>query len=191
MPQHIKIYDNILPLELCERVIARFDKDSRVAPDPQPDYSLRRYINISEHIDWLQTASELCRYVNDVVGRYFARSDELAHGTYHEWSDDGYVVSRYGVGDACILHIDGQTDLEPHNGLRIATVVFYLNDVVSGGETYFPMQEQKVSPRAGRAVVFPVGYTHPHEVLPTESPRYIMQTWITDPNFVVTARTED
>jgi hypothetical protein len=83
------------------------------------------------------------------------------------------------------MHIDGQTADDHHNTLRIATLLFYLNDVDDGGETYFPLQNLKVKPKTGRAVVFPVGFTHPHEVLKTESPRYILQTWITDPNFKV------
>ncbi|MCX6106834.1 MAG: 2OG-Fe(II) oxygenase [Proteobacteria bacterium] len=190
MPQHVKIYEQVLPADLCERIIARFEQDKRVAPDPQPDYSTRHYINISQQMDWMSMSGELCRHVNEVVGRYFARPDELAHGTYHEWSDDGYVVSRYAVGDTCVLHIDGQSAVEPNNGLRIATVVFYLNDVSTGGETSFPLQDLKVAPRQGRAVVFPVGYTHPHEVLAATSPRYIMQTWITDPNFLVLSACE-
>ncbi|MBM4252619.1 MAG: hypothetical protein FJ146_11660 [Deltaproteobacteria bacterium] len=185
MPQHVKIYDQAVPADLCERIIQRFDQDKRVSPDPQPDYSTRSYLNISQEADWLPISRDVCRVVNSLMARYFERPEHLAHGTYHEWSDDGYVACRYDVGDTCILHIDGQTAVEPHNALRIATVVMYLNDVPVGGETYFPEQDLKVSPRQGRAVVFPVGYTHPHEVLAASSPRYIVQTWITDPNFVV------
>lgn len=188
MPQHIKIYENVLPAPLCSRLIAKFDSDGRVQPDPQPSYSTRDYLNISQCVDWLGINAELCRYVNQTTAAYFARPDELAHGAYHEWSDDGYVVSRYNVGDTCILHIDGQSAVVPNNGLRLATLLFYLNDVESGGETSFPMQGIKVQPRRGRAIMFPIGFTHPHEVLPATSQRYIMQTWITDPNFVVQLR---
>lgn len=185
MPQHVKIYDQAVPADLCERIMQRFDQDGRVSADPQPDYSTRSYLNISQQADWGGISREVCQVVNSLMSRYFERPEHLAHGTYHEWSDDGYVACRYGVGDTCILHIDGQTAVEPHNTLRIATVVMYLNDVPVGGETYFPLQDLKVSPQQGRAVVFPVGYTHPHEVLVATSPRYIVQTWITDPNFVV------
>src|SRR5690606_26793381 len=98
----------------------------------------------------------------------------------------------YGLGDACIPHVDGQCTVAPQNGLRLCTVLFYLNDVESGGETSFPLQSVRVQPRRGRAVVFPVGFTHPHEVLPpTSGARYIMQTWITDPRQVVHLREDD
>jgi hypothetical protein len=184
----IKLYPDVLTPAFCEKVIARFEADARKAPDPQPDYSTRHYLNISRCNDWLLVNLEFCKIVNTVMGDYFARPPEVAAATHAEWSDDGYVVCRYDVGDACILHVDGQCSEEPNNGLRLATLVFYLNDVPVGGETWFPLQDVKVAPRRGHAVVFPVGYTHPHEVLATKSPRYIMQTWITDPHLAVVRR---
>jgi hypothetical protein len=188
MAQHVKIFEKALPPALCAEVMARFDADERVKPDPQPDYSTRRYLNISQCNDWMLTNARLCRYVNELTAAYFHRDGELAAATHHEWSDDGYVVSRYAPGDTCIMHVDGQCSVAPQNGLRLATLLFYLNDVAAGGETFFPLQDLKIKPVQGRAVMFPVGYTHPHAVLEAPTPRYIMQTWITDPHFVVAER---
>ena len=185
MSMHVKVIEDALPAALCAKLIARFNGDERVAPDPQPDYSTRSYLHISQYGDWRAECAEVCRFVNRAVADYFSRPPHLAHGTYHEWSDDGYVVSRYRPGDDLVLHIDGQTAVEPHNTLRIATLIFYLNDVAEGGETYFPLQDLRVAPRQGRAVLFPVGFTHPHEVGPAKTDRYILQSWITDPNFLV------
>lgn len=188
MPQHIRIFEDALPVELCQAIIDRFERDARVAPDPQPDYSTRHYLNISTCKDWLALNAAVCQRVNDLTGRYFRRKGRLARAAHDEWSDDGYVVSRYDVGDTCIMHVDGQCAVAPQNGLRLATLLFYLNDVPRGGETSFPVQETKIAPRRGRAVMFPVGFTHPHEVLKARTKRYILQTWITDPRLVVVAR---
>ena len=191
MSHHIKIHEQVLSPAFCAAAIARFDADKRVKPDPQPDYSTRRYLSLSRCVDWLSVSSELCRHANRLMADYFARPAELAAATHHEWTDDGYVMACYDVGDSLIMHVDGQCAVEPNNGLRLATVLFYLNDVPEGGETYFPLQEIKIAPKAGRAVVFPVGFTHPHSVLTTKSPRYIIQTWITDPHMVVVQRPEE
>jgi hypothetical protein len=185
MPQQLKVFDEVYTPAQCAKVIERFDRDARVQPDPQPDYSTRRYLNASHCADWMGLNTEFCRLVNELTTAYFARPPELALGTHHEWSDDGYVIARYGPGDACILHVDGQCAVAPQNGLRLATLVLYLNDVPRGGETWFPLQNIKVKPERGKAIMFPVGFTHPHEVLPTETVRYVMQTWITDPNLAV------
>ena len=61
----------------------------------------------------------------------------------------------------------------PYNGHRIATVIFFLNDVEEGGETYFPLQREKIKPVQGRVVIFPPDYMHPHEVLAPKTKRYI------------------
>lgn len=186
MSQFIQVHENVIPKALCEQLIARFEKDRRVRPDPQPDYSTRRYLNLSKCKDWLLLNTQICEIVNDLVAQYFERPKKLMSATHHEWSDDGYVMSCYAPGDACILHVDGQCPVAPQNGLRLCTVILYLNDVPKGGETVFPLQKLKFKPKRGRAIVFPVGFTHPHEVTATKSERYIVQTWITDPKLVVT-----
>lgn len=188
MPSHIRIFENVLTPAFCREVIAKFDADNRVKPDPQPDYSTRTFLDISLFKEWASANATFCKQVNSLVGTYFHREGPLAAATHHDWADDGYVMCRYDAGDACILHTDGQCAAEGINGLRLATLVFYLNDVPQGGETVFPVQDIQVSPVEGRAVLFPVGFTHPHQVLPAKSKRYIMQTWITDPHFVVNAR---
>jgi hypothetical protein len=185
MPQFIKVYQHALTPEFCQKVIAKFDADARVQPDPQPDYSTRKFLNASECPDWAAINATFCRVANDLIADYFSRDDEIQGATHQEWSDDGYVVVRYDPGDDVIMHVDGQCSVEPNNGLRLATLLFYLNDVDDGGETYFPLQKQKVKPEQGKAIMFPVAFTHPHSVLRAGSKRYIMQTWITDPELLV------
>ena len=190
MPQFIKIVESALDPEFCRKVIERFDADARVQPDPQPHYSTRKYLNISECAEWRAINIQFARIAGALVRDYFVRDDDLDDATHHETSDDGYVVSRYDPGDGVIMHVDGQCSAYPNNGLRLATLLFYLNDVPDGGETWFPLQNAKVRPAQGRAILFPVGFTHPHSVLATKSKRYIMQTWITDQNLMVLDRAE-
>lgn len=184
----IRQWDKGFSPDLCAQIIARFEQDRRVQPDPQPDYSTRKYLNISKCGDWRILNTRICQRSDELTGSYFKQKGPLANATHHEWTDDGYVVSRYDVGDACIMHVDGQCSVAPQNGLRLATLLIYLNDVDDGGETWFPLQKLKIKPKRGRAVMFPVGYSHPHQVLPAKSTRYILQTWITDPDLVVVSR---
>jgi hypothetical protein len=188
MPRYVKTFEGVLSPDFCAEVIKRFEADRRVQADPQPDYSTRHYLNISECADWRKQVTHFGGVAHRLVESYFSVPKSMNAARYHEWSDDGYIVCRYAPGDACILHVDGQCSEPGRNGLRIATLIFYLNDVEDGGETFFPLQDLKVAPRRGRAVLFPIGHTHPHQVLKAGSPRYIMQTWITDPNLIVTDR---
>jgi hypothetical protein len=184
----IKTWDDGFSADVCAEIIARFERDKRVKPDPQPDYSTRKFLNASLCADWADTNAYVLKRVNALTAEYFRQKGPLKDATHKEWSHDGFVVSRYDVGDACIMHVDGQNPVPPNNGLRLATLLFYLNDVADGGETWFPLQDLKIQPRRGLAVMFPVGYTHPHQVLKAQSARYILQTWITDPSLMVVSR---
>lgn len=74
---------------------------------------------------------------------------------------EGLQVLRYGPGAKNTPHFDFLVPSNPANresiarsGQRISTLVIYLNDVASGGETVFPEIGLAVSPKKGNAVYF-------------------------------------
>ncbi len=186
--EYIRVFDNVIPKDLCEKIIDSFEKDERVKPDGQPEYSTRRMLFLSDKKEWMNIVMNVTALTNDLIDQYFARPDEYAETRPADWIDDGYVMACYDEGDICALHADGQCAEAPYNGHRIATVIFFLNDVEEGGETYFPLQDKKIKPVRGRVVIFPPDYMHPHEVLAPKTKRYIVQTWITDSEMVVCHR---
>ncbi|WP_253944760.1 2OG-Fe(II) oxygenase [Paenibacillus sp. NEAU-GSW1] len=70
-------------------------------------------------------------------------------------------VAHYGVGGKFEPHLDcfdieresNKVILE-QSGQRLYTALFYLNDVVSGGETYFPHLNIEVTPTTGTLLIF-------------------------------------
>lgn len=74
---------------------------------------------------------------------------------------EGLQVLHYGPGAKNTPHFDfllpsnaaNMESLE-RSGQRISTLVIYLNDVASGGETVFPELGLSVSPKKGNAVYF-------------------------------------
>ena len=66
-----------------------------------------------------------------------------------------------------------------HTGMypyRMLAWMIYLNDAVSGTE--FPYQNRIVTPKVGRTVIWPAGWTHPHKgVIPNEGLKYIATGW--------------
>ena len=62
---------------------------------------------------------------------------------------------------------------------RFLVYILYLNDVETGGHTYFPKPEILVKPRAGRLLMFPPFWTNPHAGLkPTSGPKYVMMSYL-------------
>lgn len=60
---------------------------------------------------------------------------------------------------------------------RVYTWTLYLNDVSEGGETFFPKQRVKVTPKKGKLVFFPAYFTHPHKGLKAKTEKYIATGW--------------
>ena len=182
MSQNIKIFQNALPKELCDRLMAKFNDDADVRSDPQPDYSTREFLFLSDKSSWSSALLKVSEFAHSVVGDYFTYPPPYEEFSRTEWFDDGYVLARYKPGDISALHDDGQV---AGGHVRLATLLFYLNSVSDGGETYFPLQDIKVAPEQGAAVLFPPTLHYPHEVLPPKQDRYILQTWIVDPYLLV------
>lgn len=62
---------------------------------------------------------------------------------------------------------------------RTLFFIYYLNDVDIGGETELFYQKQKVSPRTGRLILSPAGFTHTHRGnMPESGDKYILTSWI-------------
>ncbi|HEV7377822.1 MAG TPA: 2OG-Fe(II) oxygenase [Pyrinomonadaceae bacterium] len=83
---------------------------------------------------------------------------------------------RYCPGNYYTPHSD--TGL--HRNDRYFTVVCYLNDDFEGGQTSFPQLYYRITPRCGKAVIFPATYLHCAEPV-TSGEKYILVSWLTGP----------
>lgn len=92
-------------------------------------------------------------------------------------NDSGYQVQRYRRGEGFYSeHVDGSPLVEYG---RMLAFILYLNTVKRGGETVFPLHEVQVSPVAGRVVVFPASWTHPHKAgVPVSSDKFMVSTFL-------------
>lgn len=89
----------------------------------------------------------------------------------------GYTLLRYREGGFFKEHVDVTRD-HPVLGHRRLSVVIFCNDNFEGGDLVFPRQGLTIKPEAGQMVIFPSGFTHPHEVEPiTGGTRYSIVSW--------------
>jgi len=89
----------------------------------------------------------------------------------------GWDLLRYGPGDRFGEHVDVVRG-NPILAQRRLSAVAFCNDAFKGGELHFPRQRVTVTPETGALVVFPSGFTHPHESTPVVSGvKYSLVTW--------------
>lgn len=92
------------------------------------------------------------------------------------WSGRDWEIARYDVGQRFGLHVD-QIAGTSWNARQLSAVT-YLNDSFTGGATWFPRQGLRVRPPAGSVLLFPPGWTHPHEAeAPEQGTKYALIGW--------------
>lgn len=96
-----------------------------------------------------------------------------------------FSILRYQAGEGYRRHVDNlllaSRMMEVAQGIptRDISIVGYLNQDFSGGETFFDRQDIKVTPQTGSVLVFPSYFTHPHQALPVQSGvKYAFTTWL-------------
>jgi Rps23 Pro-64 3,4-dihydroxylase Tpa1-like proline 4-hydroxylase len=97
------------------------------------------------------------------------------------WSIDlteygGTQLVRYTPGGWYETHQDAGADFED----RYFTVICYLNDNFSGGQTQFPYLSHAARPETGKAIVFPSKYFHRAEPV-IEGEKYVVVSWMLGP----------
>jgi prolyl 4-hydroxylase len=83
---------------------------------------------------------------------------------------------RYSPGNYYTPHSD--TGLNRSD--RYFTVICYLNDDFEGGQTSFPQLDYRITPRSGKAVIFPATYLHCAEPV-ISGEKYILVSWLVGP----------
>ena len=94
----------------------------------------------------------------------------VAGKTYSFYAHDIEPGQGYGY------HIDASVG-GTHD--RIVSGLFYLRDIVDGGETEFPFQLMHVKPKAGLLLLFPPFWTHLHRgVSPVSAVKYNITNFV-------------
>lgn len=191
-PKYHRYYDNIVPAELCQRVIKTFDADAahqdkgRVSGDVyKPQTKLSTDVRVGERLlseegmkVWAGLDQEIyecvvaswAKFTNDIPSLAFV-TNELG------FEDTGYQLQRYEKGKGKFApHIDAGC---MSTAYRLAAAVIFFNTVEEGGGTRFPEWDETVAAVEGRILWFPAGWTHIHEgLIPLSGPKYIASTFM-------------
>jgi hypothetical protein len=183
MDRYIRIYNNILSEEQCLHYISLINNGERkagkfVGPDGTPmlDESIKKSEDISISTQYPDELPFLMRLTSDIITQYEKEVDctipcvslETFRGRVYR-ENEGYYTP----------HID---NAKPITYSRMLTIIFYLNDILEGGELFFEKQDVLIQAKAGRVVCFPCYWQYVHEARPSlKGDRYIMRTFAKGP----------
>lgn len=189
MKSYISIYDNVINLDYCKKLIKKFDE----TPDKLKKHggvatqtALSEYRpEMKESIDlctkftpgWEEVDAYIFSMLLGIIERYLDEHKEIkGHISYD--SDEGYTVRKYEKGKGKFKQHTDCASLKIIN--RRLTVIWYLNDVEEGGETCFPTVPLRVKPKAGSVLLFPPFWMYAHEgCIPLSDDKYIIRTFLT------------
>ena len=170
-----------LPADVCREMIDRFEKygdeqyPGRIGQTMDRDDSVKRSTDLvlSGKPHWQDLDRELFRSLSHALAE-FKQSYPFFDGPF---KDMGYAIQRTDPGEFYHWHIDGGSH---EFAMRQLVAIWYLNTLdQQGGETEFQYQGVKISPEAGKLVLFPPFWTHLHRGNTLASGRkYIATTWV-------------
>lgn len=190
MEDFIRIYDGAVSREFCTGLIQYFEwcaENNKVWNRSEASANFKKdtstSINPTNVWDIDFTKSNLSGYIREFNDSFWGQ----AYPSYATEFDTLNAFQAHGISTYKIqktipsggYHIWHAEHDSIEHSRRIAAYILYLNDVPDGGETEFLYQSKRVSPKEGRLVIFPAGYTHTHRGNPPlRGIKYIMTGWI-------------
>jgi hypothetical protein len=174
----------LLTKELCQAIIAIYERDSRRKPgcvirgrgekERQDEIKVSTDLVITEEGEWTAAFQEINRGVNAALLQIVAQVPALQ--IWPLWWT-GYKIQHYRKNEGHFKwHFDA---IGPGTWERQLAMVIYLNSVEDGGETCFHRQDLEVKPIAGDAVIFPTFWTHAHcGQIPRSEDKYIISSFV-------------
>ena len=188
----VRIYDNNLSAKFCGIIINAFETDkehhikSTIGIPRTPDPEFRNAIEMNctkraaESSEWAaimdvlnkHAASSFKRYKNDLNVSGYPESHFFNTVTLEQWR-----MHRYDPGVHFYKeHIDA---IDVHTSKRMLQMLYYLNTVEEGGETWFKSIDLKVNPVVGKLAITPSWFGYPHSAItPISNTKYMIKTYL-------------
>ena len=189
MENCIRVYDDVVSKEWCKETIDMFEKSKNPTNDERyesPDFN--------QVISQSKSFTEICLEGKDewfeikkhflfACQKHFLKfAKELGIEKHHLSKNivqENVHFKKYQANGLDVFknHVD-VIDTGPLSK-RFLVFIMYLSDVEEGGETTIPRYNIKCKPKAGRLLMFPPFWTHPHQGEQVKKgTKYIMMTYL-------------
>ena len=171
-----------MPKNICDDIVNLFesaDVERRATSNNKPrltqfNFTKKSYLNEELH-------KTICQYLLSAVDHYRFNIKSFYTFAPKNLYFEHFRVKRYKSEDADQFdtHVDvGSVSDE----CRYLSFMWYLNDVVDGGETEFAELDLKIQPEAGALIMFPPIWMFPHKGhLLNSGKKYLLSTYLLYP----------
>ena len=183
----IGIFDNVVDEAYCKKVIQHFESVKTIHRSAHENVShlqkdTEMYFLATETdstiIDFNQQILEdFMKGLNIALAKYKKQYPILINGIKKYDLNNDVKIQRTLPGQG--YHIWHCESSSLATARRMILVFLYLNDCKEGGETEFLYQHKRISPKTGRLILAPTGWTHTHRGNPPlKEPKYIINGWL-------------
>lgn len=176
--QYLKIYDKIIPEEICQELIELFDESAHKEIIDNDIMSFEQ-LNISTHEEYRDTSKKIVQIMYELFELYKTQCNLLDIQVPKNLGYEGIRIKKY---------YDTKCEFKPHvdaiDGLsskRYLSFLIYLNDT-DGGKTVFVQDFEsgiEIAPETGKVVIFPPTWNYPHFAEPVNSGvKYIISSYL-------------
>lgn len=195
-----------LSKELCDIIIQRYDAEQHLKYQGVTASGLDKTIKdtqdmiIPETDEWYDINQALSNelqkhmklYIQSVEkGENYKKENNYGKDFHHLDEKliqvNNFMIQRYEQNKGkYVYHQDGSNESTQS---RAVTYLWYLNDVVEGGETDFYGGSFQVKPETGKLLLFPAFWCYPHRGnMPISSSKYIVTGWLYTENRKLTPK---
>jgi prolyl 4-hydroxylase len=183
--RYIKVYENAIDAQFCDKIIKRFKKDRKLHTGPgrqklnenhlgNPD-SKWTELRIDDLAQWNSIREKLVENCQ-VFGQQYINEVEAyipVEATLETFRMKWYQKEKK---EKFAPHIDAD---KLATGNRCLTFLWYLTDVSQGGETNFVTLDYKSPAKKGSLLIFPPYWMYPHMgEVPISNDKYIIGTFL-------------
>ena len=158
----VRYYDRVVSKEWCNKVIDLFEQSKKDTFDNDRKSFTELNIEGKEEFKDIketyirvlrQNLQHFMKEVN-IENHHFPPIIDMENIRIKKYTDNGKDVFKNHVD---IIRSQGPSSK------RFLVFIMYLSDVEEGGETSIPRYNIKCKPKAGRLLMFPPFWTHPHQ----------------------------
>lgn len=166
----------VLSRNICDYLINLYETDTD-NHEKINNYSKPTFTQLNLNKYHTNVVSNLCNYFSVALDLYKKDVPQAKYLPQFKYLEE-FRIKKYEVGG--YDRFDEHVDVVNHqSSKRSLAMLFYLNDVVSGGKTIFPYQNKEFTPNKGEVIIFPPTWEYPHlGEPPVSNPKYIMSTYL-------------